>query len=294
MRTASDPRASGDEDSPPLSRYRPRGYNSRMRHIHGRITLLLASALTCAGVTGCLTVDSSSGDGSLPPDLRSSSDLRRPTVNEPELASTQPSYFASIRQSFDAPVRYLTGDTYSKMAADLESNDANRRRAAVLDYAESIGARDAGIRKAYRVMAQFDNDPLVRAAAVRAINITRDTDPDAGAVILKALKDGHDAVRLEAVKAIANLPQQGVAPQLIATLTDDKQPLDLRIACADALRHYRSPETARALIKQLGQTANFALSWQSRRSLYLMTGKDLRYSEAAWLDYIASADKPVG
>lgn len=272
----------------------PAGTTLAMRLIHGRITLLFACSLACASLTGCLTVGSSSGDGSLPPDLRSSSDARPPTVAAPELASTQPTYFSSIRQSLDAPIRFMTGDTYSKMASDLDSNDANRRRAAILDYAQSIGARDEGIRKAYRVMAQYDNDPLVRAAAVRAINITRDTDPDAGAVIIKALKDGHDAVRLEASKAIANLPQQGVAPQLVSILNDEKQPLDLRIASADALRHYRSPESARALIRQLGQTSNFALSWQSRRSLFLMTGKDFRYSEAAWLDFVASPEKPVG
>ena len=68
---------------------------------------------------------------------------------------------------------------------------------------------------------------------------------------------------------------------------------DVRIAAADALRHYRSLDVARALIAQLS-SREFGLAWQSRRSLKNLTGKDLHYDESAWLDYVRGPDKPFG
>jgi HEAT repeat protein len=61
---------------------------------------------------------------------------------------------------------------------------------------------------------------------------------------------------------------------------------DVRIAAADALRCYRTDEVAHALIDVLDD-ADFAVAWQARQSLRLMTAYDFHYDERAWLVYLS-------
>jgi len=68
---------------------------------------------------------------------------------------------------------------------------------------------------------------------------------------------------------------------------------DVRIAAAEAMKHYRSADAARALIGQLSGR-EFGLAWQAHNSLVRITGKDLRYDEAAWLTYMTNPEKPFG
>ena len=53
------------------------------------------------------------------------------------------------------------------------------------------------------------------------------------------------------------------------------EPRDVRIAAADALKHYRSIDVGRALVDTL-DSRDFGVAWQSRRSLIRLTGRDLR------------------
>ena len=66
---------------------------------------------------------------------------------------------------------------------------------------------------------------------------------------------------------------------------------DVRVACADALRSYKTPEVARVLIGVLNDR-DFAVAWQARQSLRLMTGHDYRYDDNAWVQYLAAAKSP--
>jgi hypothetical protein len=68
---------------------------------------------------------------------------------------------------------------------------------------------------------------------------------------------------------------------------------DVRIAAAAALNHYRKIEVARALTARLGER-DFSVAWQARNSLRRLTGKDFRYNEARWLEYLSGPDKPFG
>ena len=70
----------------------------------------------------------------------------------------------------------------------------------------------------YRTTAQFDADGLVRATAVRALNRVRDAS--SGAIFVAALGDGDPQVRLEAAKALANMPTPQRV-QLIIWLLDE-------------------------------------------------------------------------
>jgi HEAT repeat protein len=83
-----------------------------------------------------------------------------------------------------------------------------------------------------------------------------------------------------------------VAP-LITLLQNPNEDRDVRIAAADALKHYRTIDVGRALVDTL-DSRDFGVAWQSHRSLVRLTGKDLRYDEGAWLSYLTGPDRPFG
>ncbi|MGK4277532.1 hypothetical protein, partial [Escherichia coli] len=56
-------------------------------------------------------------------------------------------------------------------------------------------------------------------------------------------------------------------------LLEQDENRDVRIAAADALRHYKTLEVSRALVTMLDQR-EFGVSWQCRQSLQVLTSKD--------------------
>jgi len=158
-----------------------------------------------------------------------------------------------------------------------------------------LAARDFGRHephsKRYQQIAQFDNDWLVRATAIRALNRSRDAS--ATPIFIKALADDSDIVRVEAAKALVNIPDENAVPALVKIVGNPNENRDARIWAADALRHYHTLEVARTLASQL-TGREFGVAWQSRKSLVQLTGKDLNYDEAAWLQYLTGPDKPFG
>jgi hypothetical protein len=186
-------------------------------------------------------------------------------------------------------INFATGETpvkYATMMENTRSPDA--RREGVLKLADyPFGRKDPYVKR-YDQIAGRDGDYLVRAAAIRALNRSRSRQ--GGDVYLAAMDDAEPAVRLEAAKALANVPIDAAAPKLIAHLQRDPSK-DVRIACADALRNVKTLDSARALMSVLNDR-EFGVSWQARRSLILMTGHDYRYDESAWLDYVAKAGTP--
>jgi hypothetical protein len=143
----------------------------------------------------------------------------------------------------------------------------------------------------YEQIAQSDPDWLVRATAIRALNRSR--WKPATPLFIKALEDTNEHVRLEAAKALSNIPDPDAVPPLLRLVNDSTESRDVRIAAADALRHYPTVEVARTLASQLGDR-EFGVAWQSHHSLQTITGKDLRYNESAWLNYITGPEKPLG
>jgi hypothetical protein len=136
-----------------------------------------------------------------------------------------------------------------------------------------------------------DPDYLVRAVAIRALNRAR--DKDAAPVFLRGLSDKSDVVRLEAVKALNNLPDPAAVPGLLEMVGSSQESVDVRIAAAEALRHYKTLETAQALINVLNER-DFGLAWQAHRSLQWLTASDLGYDQGKWLNYITGPAKPFG
>jgi HEAT repeat protein len=143
-------------------------------------------------------------------------------------------------------------------------------------------------RDSFAQKASFDPDYTVRAAGIRILNRCRDQAHLQ--IYLDGLKEDRPLVRLEAVKALANVPDNRAVEPLLDLLAHDIS-RDVRIASADALRCYKTDEVAHALVSELNDY-DFGVAWQARQSLRLMTAHDFQYSEAQWLNYLAGSRNP--
>ena len=186
--------------------------------------------------------------------------------------------------------RHFTGDTPAAAARDiLDMNSADNRRFGILRLAEEKYARlSPADRDLWAIRAKTDPDYTVRAAGIRALNRCRDATRTQ--LYIDALKDDQPLVRLEAAKALANIPDPNAASPLLERLQKDVSS-DVRIASADALRCYLNDEVAHGLVSVLNDP-DFGVCWQARQSLRLMTAHDFRYDERLWLDYLTSQTNP--
>jgi HEAT repeats len=187
---------------------------------------------------------------------------------------------------------YMTGDTPARAVRDIvDPYSADNRRYGILRLAQEAYARQGtSERDLWSNMAANDPDYTVRAAGIRALNWAR--APGFTQVFINAMGDSHALVRMEAAKALANIPDPKAIGVLISHLQQDDS-YDVRIACADALRCYKTDKAAEALIDVLNDDA-FAVAWQARQSLCLMTGYDFGYDEQAWLNYLSQSKQPFG
>ena len=94
-------------------------------------------------------------------------------------------------------------------------------------------------------------------------------------------------------RSLANIHEPLAMEALIKRLESTDENVDVRVASADALRSYRDIRAATVLIRSL-RDRQFGVSWQARKSLKLMTGRDHRYDQAAWLTYLSGTEKPFG
>jgi len=182
-----------------------------------------------------------------------------------------------------------TGHTAARYAKDLFHRNPDIRRKAVYALSDQRYGRREPYTEYYAHMAGDDRDQTVRAAALRALNRSRDAGVTG--TYITQLADVSPWVRLEAVKALANVPDAQAVPALLKLLADEQQTHDIRLASADALRAYPQSDVAQALIRVLNER-DFGLSWQARRSLNLMTGRDFRYDQQAWLTYLTATEAP--
>jgi hypothetical protein len=195
----------------------------------------------------------------------------------------------------DAPKHALSlmrGKTPLRDVRRMEDKDnPDARRQGVYAIASHDWGQVEPYTKRYRQIAQSDPDPTVRAAAMRALNASRDRA--AVPVLVAGLLDNSPAVRLLAAKALSNIPDPSAVDGLSRTVGNQVEQKDVRIAAAEALRHYKTIGVARVLAGTLGGR-DFGVAWQARWSLRILTGKDFRYDERAWLEYLTGPSKPFG
>ena len=236
------------------------------------ITLSLFVAALAAG--GCTSHD-------LPPTPT------LPSFNmEPVAKRMRPSWWG-IPQTLSP----LWGDTPIAQVRMMEDQkSADQRRRGIYKLMRHDFAQQEPYTKRYRQIAQSDPEPTVRAAAIRASNASRDRA--AVPVFIAALNDKSDLVRLQAAKALSNIPDRTAAEPLMRVLGNQAEQRDVRIAASEALRHYRNLDVARVLAGTVGGR-DFSIAWQSRWSLIVLTGRDLGYDEHKWLEFLAGPDKPL-
>src|SRR5258706_9387126 len=184
-----------------------------------------------------------------------------------------------------------TGHNFFAEARKLFEPNPDHRRAGIIYLSDQSPGRRDPYAKQYLNMARTDSDPAVRSMALRALNRAR--DKRAVPVFLAALDEKNDDIRLEAAKGLANIPDPSAMTPLMRHLDSPDENVDVRVACADALRLYRTSESAQVLVRAL-RDRNFGVAWQARKSLQLMTGKDYRYDPAAWLAFLSGTNKPFG
>lgn len=198
--------------------------------------------------------------------------------------------FDPIGRVFTRPFHHHT----SPAAALDQTQDAefpDERRQGIETLIDTSGGKREPYTGLYMRMARDDNDYLVRATAIRALNRAR--CHAAIGLFVAALDDPNDMVRLEACKALVHLPDPAAVPSLLRLVSSAEPSIDVRIAAADALQHYRQIEVARTLVAQLNDR-DFGVAWQAHASLRTLTGRDLQYSEGAWLNYLTGPDRPLG
>jgi HEAT repeat protein len=184
-----------------------------------------------------------------------------------------------------------TGHNFFAEARKLFETNPDHRRSGIIYLSDQSPGRRDPYAKQYLNMARTDSDPAVRSMALRALNRAR--DKRAVPVFLSALDEKNDDIRLEAAKGLANNPDPTAMIPLMRHLDSPDENIDVRVACADGLRMYRTPEAAQVLVRAL-RDRSFGVAWQARKSLQLMTGKDYRYDPAAWLTFLSGTNKPFG
>jgi len=201
---------------------------------------------------------------------------------------------------------YVLGQTpgrYARMMEDDKSAD-NRRTGILTLAADFEFGRGEPYTKRYWQIAQGDSDSLVRAAAIRALNRSRDHNGQA--IYLKGMDDANPLIRIESAKALANMPDPKAIPLLIKHLAPEYdikgeggrpervgETRDIRLACADALRNFPEKDVAQKLVQVLKEK-DFEIAWQARKSLVLMTGHDFRYDTEKWQEYLSKSANPFG
>jgi len=186
----------------------------------------------------------------------------------------------------------ISGNTASKNALMMEDqHSADQRREGMIFLVDHEYGHHPPYTTRYQQIALSDTDPLVRAMAVRSLNISR--DKTATGVFIKSLSDKSPLVRLEGAKALYRVPDPASVDKLLALATSNEETKDVRIAAAEALQHYKRLDVGRTLVGLLNQR-DFGIAWQARRTLKRLTGKDLNYDESAWLNFITGPSKPLG
>lgn len=189
-------------------------------------------------------------------------------------------------------VNHLAGNRPIRFVRMMENTDRpDDRRIGIVRLSERPFGQREPYTSRYRQIAQSDADYTVRAAAIRALNRSRDRE--AIPVFIKALGDENPMVRLQAAKALSNIPDASASETLAKTLGNQAETRDIRIAAAEALRHYRDLGVARVLAGTLSGR-DFSIAWQSRWSLEIMTGEDYGYDERKWLEYLTGPSNPLG
>ncbi len=184
----------------------------------------------------------------------------------------------------------FSGPTPTEAAAwAVDPYDADKRARGMLILANQPFGGERVYIDVYR-LALNDEDPAVRAVAVRALALHGTTE-DAER-IAEHLDDGDRLLRWESARGLQRLHNTATIDPLLERLDTEKesQP-EVRAAAARALGQYAEAVVLEGLISALDDrdlTVNRAAKW----SLKTLTGQDFRYDVREWVAWRQAATDP--
>jgi HEAT repeat protein len=173
-------------------------------------------------------------------------------------------------------LRRTTAEDMAEQMFDLE--DPDRRREGILALSE----KDYGLREpylaGYALILESDENPLVRAAAARALG--KSQDPNYVPHLAAAMEDPTVVVRWDAAAALDRNPGPGAVDPLMEHAVGDES-MDVRAASADALKHYSRAEVISTLRRALGDD-EYGVRHRAHQSLVHIVGRDLGHEPEDW------------
>jgi hypothetical protein len=194
----------------------------------------------------------------------------------------------TISQDFNDLAKGIVAPT-PRAAAEmaLDQHDPDRRREGTLLLANAPWGGNPTYLRMYRDYVQFDNDPLVKATAIRAL--AKHGVAEDAPLLAPHLVNDNVQVRWEAAKGLQRLHNPVVVPDLLATLGREDEHSDVRVAAACALGQYPEDRVFQGLVAAL-DVRELAVNIQAGRSLGLLTGQDFGLEPRAWLEWYNSVE----
>lgn len=165
-------------------------------------------------------------------------------------------------------------------AADF-NNPGRQRRGVVLLSNADFGGEEAYL-ELYRTLVEDSSNPLVRAAAIRALGRWGD-GPDAQ-LIAAQLGNDSPQIRLESAIALQRIHEPPIEDRIWRRLVDADEKESIRIELAIALGQYDSDASFQALCDALDDRS-LSINLAAADSLRVMTGRDFGLDAPTWLSW---------
>jgi HEAT repeat protein len=191
-----------------------------------------------------------------------------------------------------AYMRDLVGPRRNEIARKVfDSEDADVRRETMVEMSKRPWGLSGATLRVYALVARTPSEePTVRSVAIRALGRAgAEAEPYIDDILL-ALGDGVDDLRWDAAVALDSVVADAAVEGLCLRAVHDTS-VDVRGACARALRHYRRTDAASALIDAM-RDSDFAVRRQAHASLVEIVGRDLGPDASHWAS-VAKKIPPV-
>ncbi len=187
--------------------------------------------------------------------------------------------FNAISDSFSPP----TPGEAARMASNRY--DADERREGLTLLANAPFGGTPTYVEYYRMYVVEEHDPLVRAAAIKALG--RFGAPEDAIIIipwLSRVTSESVQVRREAALALQRLHNPTVVPDLLRSLADEGEEGGVRSPVATALGQYPEGRVLSGLMLAL-QANKLSINLSAAESLHLLTGQSFGIDGYAWVDW---------